>query len=219
MIAKASGVALLLGSATLVLARDTSPVKVRLESWWNDNRAASALREDWAEVANVPTTLGHGPPQVVQFVSYDCGYCSQAHDTIAAFRQGHPQLTIAIRYFPSRKYPSTRRAAAAAICSETQGRFEAMHNLLLRSANRLESVDLSEIASEAGVPDLQAWGDCIHSEGTGDRIRSDSVLASRFLLRGTPVMLSADGERLFGTMTVRGLDHWLRVHGDSGTES
>ena len=77
------------------------------------------------------------------------------------------------------------RAAEAAACAGTQGKFWEMHDQLFANQKALEDENLQSYAEAVGL-DMVQFNACLESGKQGDSVRKDMAQAAKAGVRGTP---------------------------------
>lgn len=191
-----------------LLVAPGGPVRQRWQRWEQVSILRRSVREQWGTITHAAVSLGRatGPPTLVEVMDYQCPYCRAMQDTVLRFRQRHPGVGVAILQYPlSSLHPAAREAAIAAICTEQQGVFARLHEVLLEDDAWFLTQDWTVEARRAGVADEDAFTHCMNSEAAVKHMTSDSSLVDGLGLNGTPVWLSLRGVTL-GTTDVRGLE-------------
>jgi protein-disulfide isomerase len=186
-----------LNVATVVLT--LSAVGVVGARFWS-NRASSArsniLRTeavaDWASYAQSEERIG--PPgakvTIVEFADFQCPFCRRAAGELAAIRVQHPaDVAILFRNFPLDIHRYGLGAARAAVCAARQGQFPAYHDLLFAHADSLGRIPWSRFATEAGVPQLNAFDACVRDTLQFPEIGRDTLAGARLGVVATPTFL------------------------------
>jgi protein-disulfide isomerase len=160
--------------------------------------AASAPRRErpQAPLPAEPLTL-EGAAQVgkrdakvalIEFSDFQCPFCARfAIDTLPELRKRYIDaglIVFAYRHLPLSIHPLAAKAAEAAECAGSQGRFWAMHNQLFATPNTLTEAAFQQIAIKIGL-DPDRFDTCLKSE-TAAKISADAELARVLQVSGTP---------------------------------
>lgn len=119
-----------------------------------NNNANLALpeRRDAPEVTVVDPARGGNGPTVVVFGDYQCSYCQALEPELSAVLAARPDVRIVWKNLPIRnQHPLAQTAAEAALCAGRQGKYFAMHDLLMRSGPPADVSLYGPLADEAGV--------------------------------------------------------------------
>ncbi|MDP3801941.1 DsbA family protein [Brevundimonas sp.] len=127
---------------------------------------------------------------IIGFMDYNCPYCRQMNPELAALLEADPKVRILYKDWPIFGEPSTA-AARTALAAGYQGKYEAVHNAFMRSANRIAGEDdIRTLAESAGV-DMTRLDRDLQTH----RAEIDAVLdrnkreASALALQGTPAFI------------------------------
>jgi len=127
---------------------------------------------------------------IIGFMDYNCPYCRQMNPELAALLEADSKVRILYKDWPIFGAPSTA-AARTALAAAYQGKYEAVHNAFMRSADRIASEDdVRALAESASVDmarlerDLQTHRADI--DGVLDRNKRE---ASALALQGTPAFI------------------------------
>jgi protein-disulfide isomerase len=149
---------------------------------------------------------------LVEFTDYQCPFCSRY------LRQTWPQLErdyvktgkmkLVLRDMPLESiHPLAFKAAEATHCAGKQGKFWEMHDLLFANQNALARKDLSTHAQTLAL-DVAAFDQCMDSNSTAPRIRTDLADSEKAGARGTPTfylgLTDANGTQVKAVRIIRG---------------
>ena len=162
-------------------------------SWRRENgRSVATIKA--VQLRDDEHRLGTRDAQAVLLVfsDFECPFCGRfARDVMPQIDRefletGRAQLIF--RHFPLTSiHPFAARAAEAAECAGTEGRFWQMHDLLFTNQSALDEVGLRSSASVAGL-DSGRFDRCM-SGATAKRLADDTATASELALRSTPALL------------------------------
>ena len=157
-----------------------------------DGRVPTRTVSDWRKFAS----QGHrfGPPSaavtIVEFADFQCPYCRAAATSLKELQSWYKDdVAVIYRHYPLRTHDFAREAAYAAICSEPQGHFEVLHDLLFAQADSIGHKEWSRFASEAGVADTISFLRCMSSPATSQVVTRDSLAGTQLGIRATPTFL------------------------------
>jgi protein-disulfide isomerase len=137
---------------------------------------------------------------VIEYADFECPFCAALHVKLAGVR-----LRRVFRHFPVRSsHPRAWAAACAAEAAGLQGRFWAMHDLLLADQGRLEDPHLWDRARALEL-DLERFDSERRSDAVAARVRSDFESGVRAGVVTTPTLF-AGGRRYSGQIDLPSLD-------------
>ncbi len=145
---------------------------------------------------------------VLEFSDFQCPFCGRyTRETLQQIERDYVDTGKAkyvFRNFPlERIHPLALRAAEAADCARTQGKFWEMHTRLFADQQALAEPDLTKTAQAVGL-NMGTFTQCLASQLISPaRIRQDQTEGSRAGVTGTPTFF-------LGTMTKDGKLHPLR---------
>ncbi len=158
--------------------------------------------EQWSEL----TAVGHrfGPVDakvtVVEFGDFECGACRQfAAQGLPEVLSKYPnEVAVIYRHFPLPSHRFAKPSAQAAECAADQGQFKPYHDALFAKQDSLGVKSFVSYASDAGVPDLERFEQCVTDGRLGmDVVERDLALATGLELQGTPTLV-INGTVVFG---------------------
>ena len=161
------------------------------------------LVDGWADAQADGQVIGalNGRVTLVEFSDFQCPYCGYFYHTLDSLIAEFPHdLRVVYRHYPLQSiHPQARTAAVASECAARQGAFEPYYHALFRGQGMLPRSPWSELAQMTGL-DTLTFGECLRSQLTAGRLRSDSAMVTRLGLHGTPTVI-VDGWELPGTPT------------------
>jgi len=185
----------ILAVVPFVALRSGSAVRVAIDKELEDRRTTEAIRHNWSGIAGGSRPLGHDSLAItaVEFVDYSCAFCRAFEDSLDSVVRAD-ELALGIRFIVARRVDTlearvAREAALAAVCAERQNSFRTLHSLLLSDSSWLRGGSWRVIGRSAGIPDIEDWVSCLHSEEAGAILKEDSVWAARLSVSGTPTFL------------------------------
>jgi protein-disulfide isomerase len=175
---------------------DQKPIKI--PNWQED--LAKGIRLGSAEA----------PVQLIEFADFECPFCGSFHKTLKALRERYPtQVALTYVHFPIQGHRFAVPAARVAECAGEQGRFEAMHDRLFEEQDQLGLKSWGEFATEAGVPDSDAFDACIKRSGTVPRVVEGQQLGKELDVQGTPTVI-VNGWKFGNPPTEKELDEMVK---------
>jgi Na+:H+ antiporter, NhaA family len=123
---------------------------------------------------------------LVEYGSYACPYCHEAHDVVAALRDRFgDRLRYVFRHLPIRASDEAVPTAEFAEYAGELGRFWPAHDALMRRGPRFDAGAIDEVAAELKLPPR----DDAHAaavRAAAARVRDDAASAGRSGARVTP---------------------------------
>lgn len=165
---------------------------------WKERRQVAAV---WPELVNTPAVLAqtaydgetHDVPTIVEFVDYECPSCRRVSPAVSVLATSG-RARVVVRQFPlSGLHQKAREAAAAVFCAMDQGRFSAVHNMLLTDEGWIDLGNWDTLARKANLPDVDGFRICMTDNATDARIEADISMGKTLGIRGTPTFVSRDG--------------------------
>jgi protein-disulfide isomerase len=168
----------------------------------------------WERFARGGHRLGpdDAPVTIVVFADFECPYCATlATATLPQIRARYPtKVAVVYRHFPLRQHRFAYPAARAAECAGRQQRFDAYHDQLFTRQDSLGLLTFTELAQDAGVPDLRAFSTCASATGPVESIELDLRAARELGAYATPTVV-IDGMMYSGTLSVPTLDSLVKA--------
>lgn len=148
--------------------------------------AVSGLTIDARKATNV---RGDGRVVLVEFADYECPFCARHTITTGPIIESSLVTTGQIQHvffnFPLDSHPRAQKAGEAAECAAKQGRFWEMHRLLFENPDALDPAALVARAERLEL-DREAFGLCLESGDTADKVRGDLAEGRRLGVNSTP---------------------------------
>ncbi|HEX8430263.1 MAG TPA: thioredoxin domain-containing protein [Longimicrobium sp.] len=155
----------------------------------------------WRQYATTGSHLGApaAPLQIVEFSDFECPFCAKTTTQLGELMNRYPgQVSVVYRHYPLESiHPNAFPAAVAAECAAEQKRFRAYHDALFAGQDSIGEWDWSRFATQAEVPDLAAFRECVASERPAARIRADLKAGKEAGVNGTPAFIF-DGKMMTG---------------------
>lgn len=130
-----------------------------------------------------------GDVTLVEFFDYRCGYCKAMAGPMRELIDGDPALRVVMKEFPILG-PDSLLASKAALASQAQGGYQAMHWALLDQP-RIDEGVIRRIALEQGLDAEQLLVD-MESEPVLQHIQDNILLAQSLGISGTPSFIVGD---------------------------
>lgn len=133
--------------------------------------------------------VGAENPEVIitEIMDYRCPYCRAMHDTMVAFVAMHPEVRVIYRVYPIFKQPSIFEAKMA-MAAGKQGKFEEMHNVLIRRVAPVTPDEKNDIVRQLGLNAKQFDEDMFSWAATKDLIATSSAVEG-LGIKGTPTFV------------------------------
>jgi protein-disulfide isomerase len=170
----------------------TEAWKAYVDGLWERNAARVLLREP--EPMRVKVSADddavRGNPRaqvtIIEFSDFQCPFCGKVVPTLKDLLSSYEgRVRWVYRDFPLGFHPRATAAAVAAECAGQQGRFWAMHDLLMENQRTLEDADLSAMAARLGV-DMGRWTACLADPRVHEEIQHDIAEGTAAGVTGTP---------------------------------
>jgi len=137
--------------------------------------------------------------RLVEFADYECAYCQQAHPIIKRLVAEYgSKISFAFRDFPLPMHPQAVKAAEAARCAGSQGKFWEYHDALFND-RKFAISDLKETARKLPL-DAAVFDRCLDSGEQAPAVAKDTSEAQRLQLSGTPTFF-INGRLFTGALT------------------
>jgi protein-disulfide isomerase len=89
---------------------------------------------------------------LIEFSDFECPYCSHAVGQVEALLKIFPKdIRLVYKQFPLSMHPHARKAAAAALAANEQGKFWQMHDKLFANYRQLSDANILTMAKEIGL--------------------------------------------------------------------
>jgi protein-disulfide isomerase len=124
---------------------------------------------------------------LVEYGNYECSHCAQTERIVAQVRQRlNGGLRFIYRHFPrGRVHSASQRAAEAAEAAGAQGKFWAMHGLLLERSGKLDDANIAVCAASLEL-DMPRFLYELMQGVYAERVRDDFQSGLRSGVNGTP---------------------------------
>jgi protein-disulfide isomerase len=145
---------------------------------------------------------------LIEFSDFQCSFCGRfTRETLDQVDRDYVntgKVRHVFRHFPvERLHPLALRAAEAADCAQTQGKFWEMHDRLFANQQALAEPDLIKTAETVGL-NMPAFQQCLATQaGSPAKVRQDQAEGLRASVSGTPTFF-------VGTVTKEGRVHVLQ---------
>jgi protein-disulfide isomerase len=143
------------------------------------------------------------PVMLIEYADYECPYCQEVQpvvDKIIAEYKG--KIAFAFKDLPLPMHANAPKAAEAARCAETQGKFWEYHDLVL-AKKQLDLSKLKEYARDLKL-DAASFDKCLDSGAKSELIATQLSEGQALGLNGTPSFF-INGRAVVGNLTVEQL--------------
>ena len=128
----------------------------------------------------------HARVVVLEYGDFECPTCIAVEPSVKQLRSLHPEMAFVFRHFPVEDvHPHALMAAEAAEAAGAQGKFWAMHDLLLARPHHLTRSHLDAHAAQIGL-DTTRFKAELDDEIYRQRVREHQQGGQRSHLRATP---------------------------------
>ncbi|TAL63056.1 MAG: DsbA family protein [Legionella sp.] len=168
-------------------------------------QAQSAIKENAETLFDGKlTTVGNikGNVSVVEFFDYQCIHCKKMSPVMASLVKKDGGLRVVYKEFPIFGKTS-EMASRAALAAGMQGKYQKMHEALLRLEKGLNEQMIMDTAKSVGL-DMKKLKKDMDSKEVTDILDSNRQLAEKLHLMGTPAFIigsTPDGKYKAGTDT------------------
>jgi protein-disulfide isomerase len=140
-----------------------------------------------------PVELTHSPVRgnrdapvvLVEFADYQCPYCQKIHSDLEKLQKEYGnRLAFVYKDYPLPMHPYAEKAAEAARCAGTQGKFWEFHDLLF-TVKKLQPADLREQARTLNL-DQERFDKCVVEGLEAADVEKDADEARSLGITGTP---------------------------------
>ena len=150
------------------------------------------------------------PVTVVEYGDFECRYCGEAEPVIRELLADYGDVHYVWRHLPlTDVHPHAQLAAEGAEAAARQGRFWAMHDLLLDHQGALTGRDLRGYAAGLGL-DVRRFAADMSREAGGGKIAADVDSADLSGVSGTPTFF-INGRRHHGAYDIESLAAAVRA--------
>ena len=159
-------------------------------------------------------SLGAANARIVisEFSDFQCPYCRIAADVLKQLKDRRSKdVKLVYKFYPLDKacnsgggHKYACRAAEAAYCASTQGKFWSYHDLVFTSQDRLPDSRLFDFAKRTNL-DMPTFERCMKDPRTKKEVKKDIDEGKRLSVSGTPAIF-INGSRYQGPITVSALE-------------
>jgi len=124
---------------------------------------------------------------IVEFSDFQCPFCGRLAPVLRDLLKEYPtQVRLLFRNMPlTSVHPNAQKAAEAAVCADSQGKFWVMHDLLYAEQNSLSADALKEKAKRLNL-DSAAFDACLDTGHSGATVKTDLDAGEHLGIASTP---------------------------------
>lgn len=131
------------------------------------------------------------PVTVVEFFDYKCGPCRASMETVTALPERYNgKVRVVFKEFPILT-PESRIAAVAALAAGRQGKYQEMHQAMMRTPSSFKDADIVKVAERIGL-DMDRWETDRKSPELRIQIDQTHILAQTIGANATPTFVIGD---------------------------
>lgn len=136
---------------------------------------------------------------LIEFSDFECPYCTHAVAQVEALMKIFPKdIRLVYKQFPLSMHPHARRAAAASLAANDQGKFWQMHDKLFANSRQLSDDHIFAMAKEIGL-DMNRFTSDLASKKYDAIINKDLKDGEESGVAGTPAFF-INGKLYNGSM-------------------
>lgn len=157
-------------------------------------KSADEIKQNKTPLYNDPDSPVGGNPKgdvtLVEFFDYQCHYCKTAQPTVAKLASDDKKLRIVYKEYPILGQGSMI-ASRAALASVKQGKYEAFHEALMTTNEKMDEETVLKIAQKIGLDTTKLKAD-MNDASITQMIQKNIDLGQKVGARGTPSFIIAD---------------------------
>lgn len=154
--------------------------------------AITQLASHGDEIFNDPAAPVAGNPSgdavLVEFFDYNCPYCRKAAPVVDELMRSDPKIKFVYKEFPILG-PGSIFAARAALASQKQGKYVALHDALYAFHGPINETSTLDVAAKVGL-DVERLKTDMADPAIEAAIKKNIALAEALLISGTPTFVS-----------------------------
>ncbi len=137
------------------------------------------------------TTVGNpkGNVTIVEFFDYQCIHCKKMSPVVSELLKKDSNLRVVYKEFPIFG-KSSETASKAALAAAMQGKYQAMHDVLIGQEKGLTDESVMNLAKSVGL-DMKKFEIDIKSKAVSEQLDANRTLAEQLRLMGTPAFIVA----------------------------
>jgi protein-disulfide isomerase len=144
----------------------------------------------------------NGDVTMVEFFDYQCPHCKDMATVIESLAKQDGNLKIIYKELPIFGADS-QFAAAAALASVNQGKYEQFHNALMQAPDPLTNDVVMQVAQSAGLNVDQLKKD-MNSDAIKQELKDNVQLAQKLQLMGTPAFVITNTKNIDQSVLIPG---------------
>ncbi len=156
-----------------------------------DERRVESMAKLKDELVSDPSSPVLGNPQgdvtVVEFFDYRCPYCKRTAPVVDQLVKEDGRIRRVMKEFPILG-PESVFASRAVLAAHAQGKYEALHRLLIGAKGALDQETVMKLAKESGVDMPQLKRD-MASPKIDEALKRNRDLAGALEITGTPAFI------------------------------
>jgi protein-disulfide isomerase len=127
----------------------------------------------------------NAPVTLIEYGDFECAYCQQVYPELKKLEAAYNgKLAVVFKDLPLPMHPQAQKAAEAAHCAGSQGKYWEYHDLLF-SSKRLDIPALKEQALALHL-DNAGFNKCLDSGEQAAAVKTQALEGQKFGLSGTP---------------------------------
>lgn len=141
---------------------------------------------------------------IVEFSDFQCPFCSKGADVVHALKDKYgKEVKVAFKHFPLPFHTNAAKAAEASLCAHEQDKmlFWKMHDLMFAAQDNLQIEGLKEMATKAGVGNIDVFMDCLTSGKYQARVEADMEQGKKIGVKSTPTFF-VNGQMVMGAQPI-----------------
>ncbi|MBI2102803.1 DsbA family protein [Candidatus Woesearchaeota archaeon] len=156
-----------------------------------DGQVPTAAPVDMKKLVDDDDVLGKAsaPVTIVEFSDYECPFCVRFHtDTWPQLKQNYidtGKVKVVYRDFPLSFHQNAQKAAEAAECAGSQGKYWEMHNLLFTKGVEGGIATFKQYAQSLSL-DTAKFNQCLDSGEKASEVQKDMADGAAAGVQGTP---------------------------------
>lgn len=164
---------------------------VQMATRLQQNKIQQATNDNIRSLFFTPAspTMGNakGDVTIVEFLDYQCPHCKHSDAFINQLLTSDPGVRVIYKEIPIFGDMS-EFAVRAALASQQQGKFAAMHDALIKAKAPFNKQQILDIANSVGLDVAKLQND-MNSDAIDQEIKNSEQLAAEFNLPGTPAFV------------------------------
>ncbi|MCC5014125.1 MULTISPECIES: DsbA family protein [unclassified Legionella] len=155
-------------------------------------QAQAAIKDNASQLFNDSMAVAGNPKgnvTLVEFFDYQCIHCKKMASVLSDLVKKDNNLRIVYKEFPIFG-KSSELASRAALAAGMQGKYQAMHDALLKQEKRLNEELILSTAKSLGLNMAKLKTD-MNSKAVTDALNANRELAEKLRLMGTPAFIVA----------------------------